>query len=238
LPTSLRSSNRALSGVETGTSFRPSGKADKPTLIAAALASLMPVAVLAQSFEGEITLRYPAEKNSQITVQTKGGKVRMNVSMGEQSGVMINDGAGSVITLMPTRKIYVRPPVLQGVTDTLSGWSFTATGRHDTVLGYACEYYTVKSEDLPTLNGDQWCVTSALGFLGVGPAQGVSASVLRKTFPKGFFALKSVNAKGVVNAEVIKIERKSLDDALFAPPADYTEMKMPAMPGGLPKPLR
>ena len=42
------------------------------------------------------------------------------------------------------------------------------------------------------------------------------------------FPLKVSRAGGATIMEVMKIEKKSLDADLFAPPADYQKMEMPA----------
>jgi len=50
------------------------------------------------------------------------------------------------------------------------------------------------------------------------------------------FPLKVARNNGATIMEVTKIEPKQLDPALFAPPADYKKMEMPAgMPGAPPR---
>jgi hypothetical protein len=48
-------------------------------------------------------------------------------------------------------------------------------------------------------------------------------------YKDGFFPLKvtASGPQGGIMLEVTSIEKKSLPASLFAPPADYTEMKMP-----------
>jgi hypothetical protein len=60
---------------------------------------------------------------------------------------------------------------------------------------------------------------------GISPAQ---MAVLRERFADGFFPLKitSSEAGGAV-LEVVSLERGIVDDALFRPPSDYQEMRIP-----------
>ena len=55
-----------------------------------------------------------------------------------------------------------------------------------------------------------------------------------KAFKDGFFPLRMTVTKGgktVMTQEAVKIEPGSLPEDLFAPPAGYTELKMPGLPG-------
>ena len=46
-------------------------------------------------------------------------------------------------------------------------------------------------------------------------------------FGDGFLVLKVLDSKGATSTEVIKVDRRPLSDALFAPPPGYTETKLP-----------
>ena len=215
--------------------MRIDGKLLRGALVA--LGALAPALAGAQSFEGVITAKLGAKSDAKMqTVQVKGNRWRLDTEFGGGPmgrGSIISDGEGGVMMLVPARKMYTRPPALQGKASNLSDNTFTATGKKETVIGYECEYFTMKDASSP---GDvvQWCVTNALGFLGFTPGQKLSnGAALRKQFPKGFFVLKELDDKGAVNFQVVKVERKSLDASVFAPPPDYTEMKIP---GGQPRP--
>lgn len=203
----------------------------------AVLLAAAPAALSAQSFEGVITSNAStgnkSGKPSQVVIQVKGSRWRMDTDMGGGPGSVIADGQGNVTMVSHTRKTWMRPPMMQMKQGAdIGNYSFSATGKKDKVLDYECEYYQVKDADNPA-DGRQWCITSALGYVGYTPLRQLSnGNTLKKSFPKGFFLLKGLDGKGAVAYEVTKVEKKSLDDALFAPPADYKEMQMPAMPGG------
>ena len=201
----------------------------------AALSSLAPAVARAQSFEGVITAKAGANGAMQ-TLQAKGNRWRVDLQFGGGpggAGAMIADAQGSVIMLVPARKMYTRPPNMQGKPGDMSDLSFMPTGKKETVAGYECEWVTVKDASAPR-DVLQWCVTSALGYIGFTPGQKASnAAALRKQFPKGALVLKSLDGKGAVRYEVVKIEKKSLDASLFTPPSDYKEMKIPGAPPGV-----
>lgn len=195
---------------------------------------LAPAFAGAQSFEGVITAKAGA-KGAMQTLQAKGNMTRVDLNFGGGPGggpgAIIRDGQGGVIMLVPARKMYTRPPYLQGKASDVPDFTFTRTGKKETVAGYECEWGTVKGEDMVS-SATQWCVTSALGFIGFIPGQQTSnVAAIRKQFPKGAIVLKSLDAKGAVQYEVVKIEKKSLDASVFAPPPDYKEMKIPGPPG-------
>jgi Domain of unknown function (DUF4412) len=205
-----------------------------PMLLVAA-----PAALPAQSFEGVITANTStgnrSGKPTPVVIQVKGTSWRMDTDMGGGPGSVIADGQGNVTMVSHARKSWTRPPMMQMKQGAdLGDYSFSATGKKDKVLDYECEYYRVKNASEPK-DDKQWCITSALGYVGYTPLRQLSNSnALKKTFPKGFFLLKGTDDKGAVFYEVTKVEKKSLDDALFAPPADYKEMQMPGMPAGMP----
>jgi hypothetical protein len=195
---------------------------------------MTPSALSAQSFEGVITMKANdgAGKTMLRTLRAKGAQWRMDTNIGGAAGgdaSIISDGKGRIAMVNHKSRIYMYPPALQDIGgDDIPDPGAVATGRKDQVAGLSCEYYrSTKSEE----KDSQWCITTALGFLGRGRVEGAAKSAAaRKSFPNGFFILKKVDGHGRVAMEVIKIERKSLPDADFAPPPGYKEMRMPAMP--------
>ena len=123
----------------------------------------------------------------------------------------------------------------------------TATGKQESIAGYPCEHW---------LMGDQaetdMCVAKGLGYFGMGNKLGGLGSLKNYLFSPhsrgadgirsewtrflegGAFPLKvtqTENGQMRMNMEATKIERQKLDDALFAVPADYKELKILKMPG-------
>lgn len=166
--------------------------------------------------------------------------------------------AGKMTMLMPPMKAYTTmdakkmgDEIRAGQEKDASGEvkfpKLTATGKTETIAGHSCEHY---------LMGDKqeidMCVAKGLGYFGMGNQEGGLAALKNLVFspkllaeaaahPKwvkllegGAFPLKmtvSEGGKPGMTMEATKIEPKKLDDALFAVPPDYKEVKMPGMPG-------
>jgi hypothetical protein len=127
------------------------------------------------------------------------------------------------------------------------------TGRTETVAGIECEHVLISADgtevDVCAARGMGWYRAGApemggpggmgmggrgmgmtgrgaTGPSGISPAQ---MAILRERFADGFFPLKITSSQGGREAvmEVVALERGAVDDALFRPPPDYTEMRMP-----------
>jgi len=124
----------------------------------------------------------------------------------------------------------------------------TATGRTETIAGRTCEHYVMGEKDQMDV-----CAAKGLGYFGMGGGgprggrmgAGAVASALPpgwsaavKAYADGFFPLKLERLDGAARETVMQvksIEAKSLEDALFVPPPDYKEMKMPSLPFAMPQ---
>lgn len=196
------------------------------TLLSAGLvAAMLPAGLAAQGrFEGVITLRTGTTKGNGVEdhLYVKGSRVRLE--RGENTVIWDQDGRQIAIR-NAARQYVVLGTASQTKPSTLR---FEPTGRSETVAGYPCKYYKiVDSSDKARASGEG-CVTMALGFVKLGPGALVPADerTLRGQFRDGFLLLKVLDQKGVAASEVTQVERRSLSDALFAPPAGYTEMKL------------
>jgi hypothetical protein len=131
------------------------------------------------------------------------------------------------------------------------------TGRTETVAGIECEHVLIVADgtevDVCGAKGMGWhsAAAPAMGGMGAmargmgGPGRGMGRgmggaetpaglspaqmAMLRERFADGFFPLKLSSSQGGrdVTMEVVSLERRTLDDSLFRPPADYQEMRMP-----------
>ena len=157
----------------------------------------------------------------------KGANARLEAPA--QPGALIMTADGRAITVMESKHIYMVFGKRSGKVG--SAPKFESLGKSDVIAGVPCDYYRAHEPGHPH-DGEEACITGALGFVGFiqgGPAGDMDATIVREQFPKGFFILQSSNQKGVITTEVAKIERTALNDDLFAPPAGYTEMKLPGM---------
>ncbi|MGH7502501.1 MAG: DUF4412 domain-containing protein [Longimicrobiales bacterium] len=128
-----------------------------------------------------------------------------------------------------------------------SEFDIRATGQMETIAGHECEHFVYNTGegevDVCAAKGMGWYFGSGgmSGGMGgmMGRASNEGASVpgmsnaqvekWKAMYADGFFPLKvvSMSPSGSVTMVVTSIEKKSLDASLFAPPSDYTEMKMP-----------
>ena len=199
---------------------------------ASAVVAFLPATLHAQkAFEGIITWGSTMSGGrGATTIRVKGARIRTDAG-DEQRGTFttIKDESGRILMLMAPRKAYY----VMGNVQSIAPKKYEATGRSETVAGYPCKDYRVLDSNGSSKDNEEVCVTTALGFVPIGagsPMSDAAARAVREQFRDGFLILKSVRA-GKTPFEVLKVEPTSLSDALFSPPADYTEMKMGARPG-------
>lgn len=169
---------------------------------------------------------------------------------------------GKMTTLMPARKMYMITDLkaaeesMRGAAGIKKSPDeeekfpkLTATGKQETIAGYTCEHWLMGDKQEMDI-----CVAKGLGYFGMGGQSGGGSSVFQnlafgpkllaeaqahpewvKFLEGGAFPLKMTmtdEGKPRMTMEATKIERKSLDDSLFAIPADYKELNMGSLTGG------
>lgn len=206
------------------------------TAIAAAMLAGTPLAAQGGNFEGVVSMK---TEHGTLDYYVKGGKIRMEPHMGgdpEHEGVMIYDGDGHRMTMvMPSQKMYMQYD-LAGKPDLTDNEDLKVTkmGKSDKIAGYSCDYYHVVGK-----NGSaDVCITTELGrFMSPGQRGPMSRGAQPPAWARAFgnkpaFPLKAIayeDGKQSMAMEVTKVEKKSLDASLFAPPADYKKFEMPGM---------
>ena len=216
------------------------------------------------SFEGTVTYKTTLEgKTMESTYYTKGQRQRQEFAMGANTAVTITDfTTGKSMTLIPAQKKYMVMdykamaeavgPVAEAIKDKKPKPDFKmpaieASGKTETIAGHSCQHYTLSTDQGMEMD---FCVAKGMGSLGGGMgalAGGGAASSgamadprlreFMKEFKDGFFPLRTSMSKGgkvVMVQEAVKIEAKPLSNDLFSPPADYTELKIPGVPGKRP----
>jgi hypothetical protein len=209
-------------------------------------------------FEGVITYRTheSGEKGGLMTIATKGNKVRMESgdSAAASQGAWIFDGDAHTSTIiMPSRKMYMRSSTDQPMAD-MPGMAkkpddtpppkidITKTGRTETVAGVSCDVYHGTTVTEGKTEEGEMCVAKGVGFAmpdmmggGMGrrnPVEAQRYAALRQVLgnDRGILKItKIVDGKPTVVMEATKVERKSLPNAVFEPPPDYTQFQMPQM---------
>jgi hypothetical protein len=227
----------------------------RPSPVAAACAAALAFAaaapVAAQEFEGRITIQTasdPGKPGGEMVLLAKGNRSRIEVqAQGMAMYVIMDLEDGSMTSVMPAQRMFMRMDMKQleqsmpGMGGEAAAPKLTRTGRTETIAGYSCEHVLFESD-----KGDRMdiCGAKGLGFFGGAPGGPLARSggarvpagyeALTREFKDGFFPLRMEVIKGTTRQQVMlvtKIERQALEASLFAPPAGFQEMKMPAMPG-------
>jgi len=203
----------------------------------------------AGDFEGVVSSRVASGegKSFDVLYYIKPDGMRQESSLPDNPGqhivMIVNIPSAKMMTLMPERKMYTTLDLkeLQGMGGGQEAHfpKLTATGKTETIAGHTCEHYQMGDEQK---NVDM-CVARGMGFFGMGggsggglmfsekmKAEAAGNPEWTKLLEGGAFPLKMTTTDGgkiTMTSEVTNIERKKLDDSLFSPPPDYTEMKMP-----------
>jgi hypothetical protein len=187
----------------------------------------------------------------QTTTSIKGKLMRSETVSGLRSFATIIDfGKRETIVLMPERKLYYRSNLtdlraLRDLVPPATDQAIAPTNESATILGYACRktVATSRINGKPVTSELWW--TDQLGTI-VLPDAGSSAPTAKEadallrgdSSPKDAFVLVAdvtVEGGSPVRMAVTSVQRQSLDAALFEPPADWTEFKVPSaahLPGG------
>jgi hypothetical protein len=216
--------------------------------VRAALAALAAVLVLVPAaggaqptpFEGVITMKMAGGErgggDGTIQYYLRDNVVRMEMSgaRGEMAIVM-DPKAKKSYMIMPAQQMYMEQAMdARGGADASGARSqVTRTGKTETIAGLQCEHWLIKDDQGET----DACLAKGIGtFMNTGPGMGPRRQAEPEWYEQvrkeGLFPLKITQGGGRVTMEVTKIERKSLDPSLFAPPAGFRKMEMP---GGMPR---
>ena len=218
----------------------------------------------AGDFEGLIAMKMEAENqtSAEMTYFLKGKQTRIETKIAnipEGSAVVLLDTeAGKVITLMPSRKMYITTDLKAAAEemkevkkahgeDEAEFPKITPTGKQETIAGYNCEHWLMgENQEI------DMCVAKGLGYFGMGGQSGgglgswknmvfspkmLAAAAAHPEWVKflagGAFPLKlSTTREGqaLMTMEATRVEKRPLDDSLFVIPTDYKEFSMPALP--------
>jgi hypothetical protein len=191
----------------------------------------------AQTFEGAISMTITGDdgRSMPLTYKVKGGKIRYDMAgRGGQVGVIIDPGAQKMIMIMTAQRMVMEndlsvpgaaPSRPAGAAPTVN-----RTGRTETVAGYRCEHTIITDADGATVDV---CITSEIGASFQMPGAGNPMSQRAQPgwtsqLGRNAFPLK-IQRGDKVSMEVTKIEKRTVDAALFEAPPDFQKMNMPGM---------
>lgn len=215
---------------------------------------LLPAALPAQSaFEGAVTMKITTPDGTGMTpiVHVKGGRSHMEMATGGMTMYQIVDlDKETMMMVMPAQRMYMTinmkdalamaPP--EQVKRANAQVVIEPTGRKETIAGIECQVYHLSQPEEKT--DADLCLARGMGtFLGFsGGASGRGApggagmppafQKLAKRFPDGAFVLKMIVREGGqlrMTMEVTRIEKKSVDESMFAPPVGFQQMDMSGM---------
>lgn len=217
-----------------------------------ALLLLAPAAVLAAAFEGKVNFklsagRAPAE---QIGYQVKGGKIRIElVGQAEVGGIILDVAKKQTMVIMDAQRMYMVMPMADVAAQAAAAKPDEATlektGEREKILGYeAVKYVSIQAGK----KTDLWLAEGLGRFMAMESLQPMGGARASQPWERALaglelFPLRIVSydtaAKEDFRLEATAIEKKSLPDSLFAPPAGYQSLDMGGMmpgmmPGGFP----
>jgi hypothetical protein len=212
--------------------------------------SLVPIALLiaclpgckkpgfGSNFEGEVTLHTnkAGQPAQDMVVKARGDKLRFETnSNGQAAAALFDPQANKVVLVMDAQKAYMdmdfSAPSAAPNTDPSTS-AVDKTGKHETIAGLDCEDWVVKD---PSGKRTEVCIAEGLAFFDIDALRhGGGASWNKELRDKRYFPLRSVEmdatGKEISRTEATKIEKKTLDAALFDVPAGYAKITAPPMP--------
>lgn len=201
-----------------------------------AVAASLPAAAVAQSgFEGTVTMRL--EQGHEMQYSMRGGKIRVDMSgQGQPMAMIMNPSTHTALMVMPAQQMYMQMSTsnMEGaIAEHRDKYELTKSGKSEVVAGHKCEYWHVHEKGGDAGDDADVCVAGDLGkfFAFQNPMhRGVAPAWQSSLGDADGFPLKVVSVKDgkpVTTLEVTKIEKKSLDPAMFEAPAGYRKMDMP-----------
>ena len=211
------------------------------------------VTASAAAFEGKVDMKLtsgPKDKDAaEMSYRIKGERMRMDFSDAssskkkkkkgdDTSGAMIVDyKKKEMIMLIPSEKMYMVHALTEpagSAKKKSSDGEFKATGRKETIAGVDAEEYVGKSDGKIV---EVWMTKEMGKFMSQQsggprgkPAEGWEAFMQKENaFPLRVITRKKEGGPEESRMETTAIDRSKQDDALFAPPSDYTKFEVPGM---------
>jgi len=214
-------------------------------LLALATILLAPAVLVAASFEGKVNFKMSAPKGKpqEMHYSIKGDKVRVEMPGQKGMGGMILDTAKKeMITIMDEEKMYMvmAIPDAPAANDEKEGdVKLEKTGEKEKILGYTAEKYISTHKNEKT---EMWLAEGLGSFMAMGSGNGMGKKAAPKNWEralagKDLFPLRVVgldkSGKETFRMETTAINKQSLPDSLFVPPAGYQKFDMGGMGGML-----
>lgn len=223
------------------------------TIISLLFAGLMlvPAALSAASFEGKVTFKMTSGRGQpqEVSYQIKGDKMRVEMpgQKGGMGGMIMDTTKKEMTMIMDEQKTYMVMALPDATADAMTKKGdevqLEKTNETEKILGYTATKYISTHEGTKT---DLWLAEGIGAFMGFnnnnsmgGRRNAAPQSWERAIAGKELFPLRVVgkdkSGKENFRMEVTAIDKKSLPDSLFAPPAGYQKFDMGGMMKGMMK---
>ncbi len=210
--------------------LRKSNLTAAAVILTALLVASLSSRLRAQSFQGVVEYTVTTEQGTMpMTYMMKGDNVRVEMEQqpGRKAAILIDSKENKSIMLMDQMKMYMDLPAPPPGDSTAPKPEITKTGKTQKILGYDCQQFIVKDGDMQS---EVW-VTKDLGpfqMLRMAGRQGKgNAEAWQKMIgSEGGFPLLATTKEGdtqISKMVATKVEKKSLDDALFKVPDGYKQ---------------
>lgn len=210
---------------------------------------LAPVALFGAAFEGKVTMKMTSGRSEpqQMSYSIKGDKMRIEIAgqKGAMGGMIMDTGKKEMIMLMDEQQMYMAMAIPDAAVEAAAKKGDDAklekTSETEKILGYTATKYIVTNKD--GTKTDMWLAEGLGKFMSASPSnpmtgrRAASPEWERALAGKDLFPLRVVGKdkadKQSFQMEVIAIDKKSLPDSLFTPPADYQKFDMGGMMKGM-----
>lgn len=218
-----------------------------------ASAVFAPAVLLAGAFEGKVNFAITTGKgqSQQINYNLKGDKIRIEMPGQKGMGGMIVDPMKKeMLVMMDEQKMYMvmaMPDVAAQAVEAKSGEvKLEKTGQKEKILGYDAEKYVATHEGTTT---ELWLAEGLGTFMsfnqgnpmmggrgsrgGAQPTQSWERALAGKELFPLRVVSKDKSGKDSFKMEATAIEKQSLPESLFVPPAGYQKFDMGGMMKGM-----
>jgi hypothetical protein len=210
---------------------------------------LAPAALTAASFEGKINMKMTSGKGQpqEIVYNVKGDKIRMEMpgQKGGMGGMIMDMGKREMVMIMDEQRMYMTMAMpdaaIEAAKKKEGEVKLEKTNETEKILGHTATKYIVTSDGTTS---DLWLAEGLGTFMsfnqgnpmarGRGPApQGWERALAGKElFPLRVVG-KDKGGKESFRMETTAIDKTSLPDSMFSPPAGYQKFDMGNMMKGM-----
>ena len=212
------------------------------------LAASLPAAICAATFEGKVNFKMTTDGKAQDMVYNiKGDKLRVEMpGMKGMGGMIIDTSKKESTMIMDEQRMYMTMAMREADTagrgDKTEDVKLEKTSETTKILGYTATKYVSTHEGTTT---EMWLAEGLGTFMfgggnpmaggrrGASPAKGWERALAGKDlFPLRVVG-KTKAGKETFRMEATEVNKQSLADSMFAPPAGYQKLDMGGMMKGM-----